>query len=97
MGSEVRRIEVQDGAVCGVTLTDGRTLEASNVVCAAGNGAPHLAASVGDVVLSYPVRGIVAEVNLSRCAPALTVNLVDDTRKVTCAHLMHAVRQSLSL
>lgn len=88
---------VQDSTtrrVTGVQLSDGSTLNCTDVVIAAGNESPNLGRQLGDTIVSYPVKGYVLTVPIVENAEPFRVNIIDDTNKVYTTCLGRSVRAS---
>ncbi len=92
-GQDVRTVTAQ-GAQASVTVVDGSgetsTLTFDGVVVCAGSASRTLAASLGDRVNIYPVKGYSITVNLLDAqsqASAPTVSLLDDATKLVTSRL----------
>jgi len=85
--TSVDEICVENGRTTGVTLEDGKRLEADVVVVAAGNGSTRFARSIGDRICSYPVQGYAIKVPIITDGPlpSFSTSLVDDVCKVYSA------------
>lgn len=83
----VNEIRVEDGRTKGVSLEDGRYLEADVVVVAAGNGSTQFANDIGDRICSFPIQGYAIKVPIisDGSLPTLLTSIVDDVCKVYSA------------
>ena len=80
--SDSQPLKGKSALVQSALLSDGSTLQSDIFIVANGNHSPEFASWAGDGWHSWPVRGFVLEVPLQEQQQPLSVNVVDDLRRV---------------